>query len=61
VSTLHQWLIIPLAVRTEIIGFLACGVRRDHTAYLPEELRALTTVAHHMATSYALLTDSVPA
>jgi hypothetical protein len=61
VSTLQQWLIVPLTVRAEIIGFLACGVRRDHTAYLPEELRALTTVAHHMATSYALLTDSVPA
>lgn len=48
-------------LRIEVIGFLACGVKRDHTAYLPEELRALSTIAHHMATSYALLTDSVPA
>ena len=61
VPTLQHWLIVPLAVRTEIIGFLACGVKRDHTVYLPEELRALSTIAHHMATSYALLTDSVPA
>lgn len=61
VPTLQHWLIVPLAVRTEVIGFLACGVKRDHTVYLAEELRALSTIAHHMATSYALLTDSVPA
>jgi hypothetical protein len=61
VSTLRHWLVVPLTVRTEVIGFLACGGKRDRTVYLPEELRALSTVAHHMATSYALLTDSVPA
>jgi hypothetical protein len=61
VPTLQHWLIVPLAVRAEVIGFLACGVKRDHTVYLPEELRALSTIAQHMATSYALLTDSVPA
>jgi len=59
VPTLRHWLIFRLAVRAEVIGFLACGVKRDHTVYLPEELRALSTIAHHMATSYALLTDSV--
>jgi hypothetical protein len=55
VPTLNHWLIVPLAVRREILGAIVCAPKRDRTAYLPDELRALTDVAQHVATSYALL------
>ena len=55
VATLHDWLIVPLRVRTNVLGFIACGRKRDHTQYLGEEQEALDRVAHHVATSYALL------
>lgn len=55
VRSLSQWLIVPLAVRREIVGAIACGPKRDHTEYLPDELRALADVAQHVATAYALL------
>ncbi|HUA09229.1 MAG TPA: GAF domain-containing protein [Candidatus Acidoferrales bacterium] len=55
VATLQGWLIVPLRVRTEVVGFIACGRKRDRTQYLGEEREALDRVAHHVATSYALL------
>jgi hypothetical protein len=55
VPSLRDWLVIPLAVRREIVGAIACAPKRDHTAYLPDELRTLIDVAQHVATSYALL------
>ncbi|HTU82247.1 MAG TPA: GAF domain-containing protein [Candidatus Acidoferrales bacterium] len=55
VRSLSHWLIVPLAVRREIVGAIACGPKRDHTEYLPDELRTLNDVAQHVATAYALL------
>jgi hypothetical protein len=55
VRTLAGWLIIPLMARAEIIGFIACGIKPDHTRYLPEEQRALESVAAHVGSSYAML------
>ncbi len=55
VPSLRHWMIIPLAVRRDIVGAIACGPKRDHTEYLPDELRALVDVAQSVATSYALL------
>ncbi len=55
VSSLRHWMIIPLAVRRDVVGAIACGPKRDHTEYLPDELRALVDVAQSVATSYALL------
>lgn len=61
VQSLKDWLIVPLALRREIIGAIACGPKRDHTTYLPDELRALIDVAQHVATSYALLLPALGA
>ena len=55
VETLHDWLIVPLRVRTARLGFIACGRKPDHTRYLADEEGTLDRVAHHVATSYALL------
>ncbi len=60
-TSLHGWLIVPLMVRADVTGFLACGTKRDHTAYLNDEIRVLETVSHHVATSYALLRGSARA
>jgi len=52
---LHDWLLVPLLMRTRLIGFLGCGPKVDQTSYAPDEVEALRTVAHHVATSYAFL------
>jgi hypothetical protein len=57
VDALHAWLIVPLRVRTETLGFIGCGRKRDHTRYLGDEKDALDRVAHHVATSYAMLRE----
>jgi hypothetical protein len=49
------WFIVPLMARSHVIGFIACGPKRDHTRYLSEEVSALQNVAHHVGTSYAML------
>lgn len=54
---LHGWLIVPLMVRTNVLGFMACAPKADHTRYLPDELSALNTLAHHVATSYAFISS----
>jgi GAF domain-containing protein len=61
VHSLKHWLIVPLAVRREIIGAIACGQKRDRTEYLPDELHALIDVAQHVATAYALLVPTLGA
>ena len=55
---LRDWLIVPLLARTNVIGFLACGPKRDRTRYLHEEVDALSIVAQHVGTSYAMLPGS---
>ncbi|MBV8637331.1 MAG: hypothetical protein JO322_04550 [Candidatus Eremiobacteraeota bacterium] len=55
VPSLHDWYIVPMAVHGTVVGLIACGVKRDRTAYLPDESRVLSDVAQHVATSYALL------
>jgi hypothetical protein len=57
VSPLLSWLIVPLRVRTETMGFIGCGRKRDRTRYLADEESTLERVAHHVATSYALMRD----
>ncbi|HEX8805321.1 MAG TPA: hypothetical protein VF741_00175, partial [Candidatus Aquilonibacter sp.] len=37
VAPLHAWLIVPLQVRTETLGFIGCGHKRDRTRYLADE------------------------
>jgi hypothetical protein len=55
VATLRGWMLVPLSVRREIVGAIACGQKRDRTEYLPDEKRALLDIAAHVGTSYALL------
>ncbi len=56
-GTFHDWLIVPLMVRTNVIGFMACGPKEDHTRYVSDEINALNTLAHHVATSYAFISS----
>ena len=57
VEPLRAWLIVPLHVRTETLGFIGCGRKRDRTRYLADERGTLERLAHHVATSYALLRE----
>lgn len=51
---LHM-LFVPMCVRGDLVGFLCCGPKPDHTAYLEDEIEALTLLAHHIAIATALL------
>jgi hypothetical protein len=49
-------LLLPMTVRSQLVGFLACGPKRDRTHYLPDEVDALSTLAHRTGSAYAWLT-----
>lgn len=51
---LHM-LFVPMTVRGELLGFLCCGPKPDRTAYLEDETKALSLLAHHTAIATALL------
>jgi hypothetical protein len=51
---LHM-LFVPMTVRGDLVGFLCCGPKPDRTAYLEDETRALSLLAHHTAIATALL------
>lgn len=53
-------LLVPMTARTQLVGFIACGPKRDHTHYLPEEIETLTGLAHRTAAAYAWLTLRAP-
>ena len=59
VETLHDCLIVSFIVRTDVVGFVACGPKTDHTMYDSEERNTAATVAHHVASSYALMTTTL--
>lgn len=50
-------LFLPMALRGEVLGFLACGPKPDHTPYLPDEISALSLLAHHAGIASAWLTQ----
>jgi len=56
---LRGWLVVPLPARTKLVGFLACGPKRDRTGYLPEEVAALESVAQHVGAAYAMLAPAL--
>ncbi len=56
---LHM-LFVPMTVRGDLIGFLCCGPKPDRTAYLGDETKALSLLAHHTAIATALLPRAVP-
>lgn len=49
-------LLLPMSARGELIGFIACGSKRDHTRYLPSEIETLAAMAHRVGTAYVWLT-----
>ncbi|HTU81732.1 MAG TPA: hypothetical protein VMF61_06360 [Candidatus Acidoferrales bacterium] len=49
-------LLLPMTARAQLVGFLACGPKRDRTHYLPAEVEALSTLAHRTGSAYAWLT-----
>jgi hypothetical protein len=51
---LHM-LFVPMAVRGDLVGYLCCGPKPDRTAYLEDEIQALSLLAHHTAIATALL------
>ena len=67
---LRSALLLPMAARTQLVGFIVCGPKRDRTLYLPDEIETLATLAHRTGSAYAWLTfrgaategfDSLPA
>jgi hypothetical protein len=53
-------LLLPMTARGQLVGFIACGPKRDHTHYLPEEVETLTTLTHRVGSAFVLLTLSSP-
>lgn len=49
-------LLLPMTARAQLVGFIACGPKIDHTHYLPEEVETLASLAHRAGSAYALLT-----
>lgn len=54
-------LLLPMTVRAQLVGFLVCGPKRDLTQYLPDEVDAISTVAHRVGSAYGWLTLREPA
>jgi GAF domain-containing protein len=50
-------LLLPMTARGSLVGFIACGPKRDRTHYLPEEVDTLSLLAHRAGTAYVLLTS----
>jgi hypothetical protein len=49
-------LLLPMAARGQLVGFIACGPKIDRTRYLQEEIATLSLVAQRTGSAYALLT-----
>lgn len=52
-------LFLPMLVRGDLLGFVACGAKLDRTAFLDDEIAALAKLAHHVGLAQATL--SAPA
>jgi hypothetical protein len=48
-------LYLPMLVRGDLLGFIACGAKIDRTAFLDDEIAALTQLAHHIGLAQATL------
>ncbi|HET6896470.1 MAG TPA: hypothetical protein VFH72_13885 [Candidatus Baltobacteraceae bacterium] len=51
----NHMLFIPMTLRGEVLGFLCCGPKPDRTAYLSDEIAALSLLAHHTGIASAWL------
>jgi hypothetical protein len=52
-------LFLPMLVRGDLLGFIVCGAKIDRTAFLEDEIAALTLLAHHVGLAEATL-DTTP-
>jgi hypothetical protein len=48
-------LFLPMLVRGDLLGFIVCGAKIDRTAFLADEITALTMLAHHVGLAEATL------
>src|SRR5579883_215480 len=53
-------LLLPMTARTQLVGFIACGPKRDRTHYLPEEVETLSALAHRAGAAYGWMTVRQP-
>lgn len=51
-------LFLPMLVRGDLLGFIACGAKIDRTAFLDDEIAPLTQLAHHIGLAQATLTPA---
>lgn len=54
-------LLLPMMAHTQLVGFIACGPKRDRTHYLPGEVETLAALAHRSGSAYLWLTARQPA
>ncbi len=52
-------LFLPMLVRGDLLGFVACGAKIDRTTFLDDEIAALTKLAHHIGLAQATLAAPV--
>jgi hypothetical protein len=48
-------LFLPMLVRGDLLGFIACGAKIDRTAFLDDEIAPLSQLAHHIGLAQATL------
>ena len=48
-------LFLPMLVRGDVLGFIACGAKVDRTAFLDDEIAPLAQLAHHIGLAHATL------
>lgn len=53
---LRSALLLPMSAHTELVGFIVCGPKTDHTRYAPDEVATLAALAHRAGTAYVWLT-----
>lgn len=51
----HHVLFVPMTLRGEVLGFICCGPKPDRTAYLSDEIAAVSLLAHHVGIASAML------
>lgn len=57
-EAMQHMIFVPMLVRGDLAGFLVCGPKEDHTAYLQDEIAALALLAHHAGLAQALLSKA---
>ncbi len=53
----HQTLVLPMSARGALVGFVCCGPKADRTAYLTDEIDALSYLATEVGVACAWLSQ----